>query len=75
MTSTRILAVVVGACVLAVSALLSLPMGEGPGEAAGVPMPGMQDGALERPAVTRVEQMDETHASLPRLWLGNPVAR
>jgi len=75
MSNNRILAVVVGACALAVSALLALPMGEGASETADLPGTGVEDLTLRRPATATVESSDEAHASLPRLWLGSPVAR
>jgi hypothetical protein len=79
MTGSRVLAIFVAACALAASALIALPLdgAEAPDEAIAVTGPGSDRfyDLAARPSPAPVESSDETHAALPRLWLGSPVAR
>jgi len=65
MTGSRLLAIFLAACALAASALIALPE----------PRPDRFYDLSARPSQATTESNDETHAALPRLWLGSPVAR
>jgi len=79
MTGSRVLAIFVVACALVASALIALPLdgAEAPDEA--IALSGPDSNRLydlaARPSQATTESSDETHAALPRLWLGSPVAR
>jgi hypothetical protein len=77
MTGTRVLAIFVAACALAASALIALPLdgADTPNEPLALAKPDRSYDLATRPNPVMTEPSDETHAALPRLWLGSPVAR
>jgi hypothetical protein len=77
MTGSRVLAIFVAACALAASALIALPLdgAEAPDETLALSGPDRFYDLAARPNRATTESSDETHAALPRLWLGSPAAR
>ncbi|MFL6970525.1 MAG: hypothetical protein ACJ8F2_01290 [Xanthobacteraceae bacterium] len=77
MTGSRLLAIFLAACALAASALIALPLdgAEAPSPTVALPGPDRFYDLSARPSQATTESNDETHAALPRLWLGSPVAR
>jgi hypothetical protein len=83
MTSARFLALFVAACALVASALIAIPIdgAEAPESSYTPIVPTLAAGPKnsvhpsQMPGLQGTESGDETHAALPRLWLGSPVAR
>jgi hypothetical protein len=77
MTGGRVLAIFVAACALAASALIALPLdgAEAPEQTVAGPGSDRFYDLAARPSRATTESSDETHAALPRLWLGSPGAR
>ncbi|MFL6929889.1 MAG: hypothetical protein ACJ8FK_08240 [Xanthobacteraceae bacterium] len=79
MTGSRLLAIFLAACALAASALIALPLDGAEAPSATVALPEPRPDRFydlsARPSQPTTESNDETHAALPRLWLGSPVAR
>jgi hypothetical protein len=75
MNGSRLLAIFLAACALAASALIALPLdgAEAPADSAAFSAPERYSEPAARPSGASAETGDETHAALPRLWLGSPA--